>query len=558
MSKNNLTILLLKEGYNENNALRMFEHPEDCPQTLEIDGRNLYFRKSRGRMPKWNTFFNGKLTNDFENGGSVSALYFVVIKPTENNSYERTLAITFGSGRFFLHPNAIETKFGLITALSSVIPENLKLVDINTIDSIPISSKTQASKNVALDIMGFDTDTDILKGVKGECRQEYVPLFGKSVQGSDALQISSEASFDCIAETLKIAYNTYISGEYKNSFEYFTNLSIVKDPLVKESLNNELFRQIQEGNWNKIWLGIPEIIDSAIKFFGMSKNGSEYDDISIDLVLNELNLDRDTITYQTFSSKRIYGFDDYRTPQISWPIYKCIFAEIIIDNHTYALNAGEWYEVNSDFVNRINRFYDSIPLSDFPFIPYTDKMIEGIDNKKCEAAYNELLFLEDKNNRILCDAKTISHGGGHSKIEVCDIFTKQQQLIHIKIYSGSSPLSHLFSQGRVSAQLLKMDMGFREKVNNEFLTKCNCEIPLAGITPNEYEIIYGIIQKNNTVDGASVFRPSIPLFSKITLKRAIEELRAYGYKVTLAGISDETTERPVKPKESKRGKKKQK
>lgn len=68
MSKNNLTILLLKEGYNENNALRMFEHPEDCPQTLEIDGRNLYFRKSRGRMPKWNTFFNGKLTNDFENG----------------------------------------------------------------------------------------------------------------------------------------------------------------------------------------------------------------------------------------------------------------------------------------------------------------------------------------------------------------------------------------------------------------------------------------------------------------------------------------------------------
>lgn len=401
---------------------------------------------------------------------------------------------------FFLEPGVIETKFGLITALSSFIPENIKLVDVNTIDSIPISSKTQASKNVALDIMGFDTDTDILKGVKGECKQEYVQLFGKSIQGSDALQISSGASFDSIAETLKIAYNTYISGEYKNSFEYFTNLSIVKDSNIKDILNKELFSQIQQDNWDKIWIGIPEIIDSTIIFFGMSKNGNEYDDISIDWVLNELNLEKDKITYEIFSTKRIYGFDDYRTPKISWSIYKCIFAEIIYENHTYALNAGEWYAVNRDFVNRVNSFYDSISLSDFPFIPYTNKMMEGIDGKKCEAAYNELLYQEDKENRILCDAQTISHGGGHSKIEFCDIFTKQQQLIHIKIYNGSSPLSHLFSQGRVSAQLLKMDMGFREKVNNKFLTQRNCEVPLDGITPGEYEIIYGIIQKKQNTE----------------------------------------------------------
>lgn len=290
----------------------------------------------------------------------------------------------------------------------------------------------------------------------------------------------------------------------------------------------------------------------------MSKNGNEYDDLNLDLVIRELDLDKDKINYKTFSNQRIYGFDDYRTPKISWTIFKCIFAEITHEKRTYALNAGEWYEVNDNFVNRVNSFYESIPLSDFPFIPYTDSMTDGIDDKKCEAAYNEMLYREDKDNRILCDAKTIAHGGGHSKIEVCDIYTAQKQLVHVKIYSGSSPLSHLFSQGRVSGQLLKMDRDFRQKVNEKFLNNTNSKIPLDGINTNEYEIIYGIIQKNKTADRSITFRPSIPLFSKITLKRAIEELRAYGYKVVLAGISDETSEKPAKTKESNKRKKNQK
>lgn len=267
MAKNNLTILLLKEGYTEKNSFRSFDRPEDCPDKLSIEGKTLYYRKSRGRLPKWDSFFNSKLTKDFESGGSIAALYFVKITPPEDINKERTFAITFGTGRYFLQQNSIETKFGLLTALSCVMPENLKLVDINTIDSIPISSKTQASMNVALDIMGFDTDTDVLKGIKGKCKEEYVSVFGKSIQGADALQISSDASFEDIEQTLTIAYQVYNSGEYKTSFEYFTNLSIVKDPSIKESLNSKLFQQIMDGNCEKIWLGVPEIIDSTIIFF---------------------------------------------------------------------------------------------------------------------------------------------------------------------------------------------------------------------------------------------------------------------------------------------------
>lgn len=547
MAKNTLSVLLLKSGFNEKNALRVFKD-DDKPQELNIGGKILYYRYADPKLPKWSSFFKNELPEkNFKSGGNIAAVYFVEIECPEKDN-KRTFAITFGTGRFFLKQDAIETKFGLLTTLSGIMPESLRLVDTNTIDSVPMSNKTQASKTVGLDLMGFDTDTDVLKGVRGHTNPKYAPILGKNLQGADSLQISSEEPFDKIYDTLKLAYEVYKSEKYKTNFEYFTNLSIVKDPNLIESLNQVVFNLIKEGNYDKIWIAVPEIVESHIMFFGFSNKGNEYDDINLDLVIRELKLEKDNINFETFTKKRIYGFDDYRTKQISWSIYHCLFAEIRLNNKTYALNAGEWYEINDAFAERVNKFYNSIGLSQFPFIPYSDDMAQGIDGKKCEAAYNEQLQLKDINNRKLCDAQNISYGGGHSKIEVCDIYTKDRCFIHNKIYGGSAPLSHLFNQGRVSAQLLKMDGSFRVKVNDKFLPEPDWRIPVEGVDPTQYTIIYGIIQK--APDGVEgVFRPSIPLFSKITLKRAIEELQAYGFNVLIAGIPDQTTEKPVKPKE---------
>lgn len=131
------------------------------------------------------------------------------------------------------------------------MPESLRLVDTNTIDSIPMSNKTQASKTVGLDLMGFDTDTDVLRSVRGQTSDKYASILGKNLQGADSLQISSEETFENIADTLKIAFELYSSENYKTTFEYFTNLSLVKDSAFKKNLDQEVFRLIKEQNWEK-------------------------------------------------------------------------------------------------------------------------------------------------------------------------------------------------------------------------------------------------------------------------------------------------------------------
>jgi uncharacterized protein (TIGR04141 family) len=46
-------------------------------------------------------------------------------------------------------------------------------------------------------------------------------------------------------------------------------------------------------------------------------------------------------------------------------------------------------------------------------------------------------------------------GPSLSSLEICDLLGPDNELIHVKRAKGSAPLSHLFSQGLVSAQTLR-------------------------------------------------------------------------------------------------------
>jgi hypothetical protein len=57
--------------------------------------------------------------------------------------------------------------------------------------------------------------------------------------------------------------------------------------------------------------------------------------------------------------------------------------------------------------------------------------------------------------------------------------------------------------------------------------------------PGEYEIVFGIVSRSAT-------RDTIPFFSRVNLRRVTQTLRAMGYTVTLALITDATPPAPAK------------
>ncbi|WP_268817697.1 TIGR04141 family sporadically distributed protein, partial [Vibrio anguillarum] len=44
----------------------------------------------------------------------------------------------------------------------------------------------------------------------------------------------------------------------------------------------------------------------------------------------------------------------------SWPVYRCLYAEISYGSDQYILRNGIWYKVNQDFVTRVDDYLASL------------------------------------------------------------------------------------------------------------------------------------------------------------------------------------------------------
>jgi uncharacterized protein (TIGR04141 family) len=203
-----------------------------------------------------------------------------------------------------------------------------------------------------------------------------------------------------------------------------------------------------------------------------------------------------------------------------WSVFQCLYTEIINNSNTFLLTNGKWYKIDSNYVSQINAVYkelqnkSSINLPDY--------------SHNNEQDYN--LDVSKLNSDFACmDRNLISYGGGYSKIEFCDLYSNQKKIIHVKRYSGSSVLSHLFSQGTVSGELFLSDQEFRNQVNKLLPNSHKIINPNDKPKANDYEVIFAVISKSNN-------QLELPFFSKVNLKNAKRTLETFGFEVSLNKI----------------------
>src|SRR5206468_3991989 len=102
---------------------------------------------------------------------------------------------------------------------------------------------------------------------------------------------------------------------------------------------------------------------------------------------------------------------------------------------------------------------------------------------------------------------------------------------------GSSPISHLWSQGVVAGELFVSDVSFRKKLRDE-IRKRERKYGKAGFVSLVPEariprpadrgdtIVYGILRRRLKASQ----KLDLPFFSKISLRPAAQRLRMLGYK----------------------------
>jgi uncharacterized protein (TIGR04141 family) len=518
---NKLVINLIKEGIT--NASQLYDTTNTNIGTVALDGVGTFiYTKSYTKSPDWLTkFFPNTPTIDPSNFKVASSQALLIVE-IEHSGSNRFMTVAFGSGRFLLLDGMIEERFGLRTTLNLIAPDEIRRIDKKNLSSNPKLSREQIAKATGVADYDFDFESDIVQALTGSSNDSN---FGKTVSGRDSLIVSVKVDKTNIKAYLASCLETYDKTTYTTNFAWIDQIKEVRDNTVIAPLLAELLVAISSGS-DKVVLSIPEIIewDSFGGFkYSMGKREELKRDLEMVEMLEAIKFD-ETPTIETLKKHHVTMWNaDNTAIEKKWPVFTCLTAEIEMNGKTYILTESKWFEVDQDYMTSIDNAFTNVPSSALSYIPYTHRT---------ELEYNTAFAPTIAGGCL--DQKTIVHGAGKSKIEFCDVMTDQKQFIHVKKYTGSATLSHLFKQGMVASELVLKDPEFRKKVrrrlqNIPLLSAFQPMVPLSRPKPNEYSIIFAIAQK-----GTGPL--SLPLFSKIALRSTVERLKGYDFKVYLDKI----------------------
>lgn len=517
---------LLKENVVE------FEHALEDSNALEsyvikdgfgFEGALFVARPKQGK-PQWFEFIQSgtkekidKLTNK-----SNSAILLIKHK-------KRIFALPFGHGRHLLNDSATVNDFGIKAALNALQHDSIRSVDTFSFEEQTVQKRTQASKVSGLEVFGLDVSRDILRSVTGKTRED-IPF--ENVSGKeDTIALSVQAEFKDLKWICDKLLDIYDMTYYKKHFSWVDNVKRVTTQDIIDNLDKKLVDELNLSNPN-LHLAPPEPIEWD-KFYYYSFTRAKHNFSSdIDISVYKETLSAKELSTDVLKHDKIYAYsDDKVTIEYNWPAYKCIVFETSIAGHTYVLSNGEWFEIEKSFSNRIKSRMTQIPISTIS-LPKVNRIDD--ETLEHEGDYNERVARKDK-NIFLFDKKCVKCENASTPIEVCDLFTKDRHFIHVKHRSGgSSAFSHLFSQGRVSAEALMADKTYRQEIRNKLKPKGTewvNVVPLQRPRPSLYSIVFAFLgtPSSNLAKG-------LPFFSQLTLMRIYDDLTSRQFKVEILGI----------------------
>lgn len=513
MKSQKLSIYLIKENITEHSDI-----VKDLSNKEEFDNGILYYKKSYSNPPAWtNNFFNKNI--EALKNSSASGLYITKIIHNDNDIY---FGISFGHGWQMFKDGVIVEQFGIKTALS-IIKDEIKKIEKKNFKNGLKDVSEQLGKVGSVADFGFDVEQDIMRAVVGEAENQE--LFGKNVIGKDAISISIKKNIDEIDDVFLELHKAYASNKYKERFDWFDNFSSVNSKKLATDLDNKIIEKINDDTKTDViyWLSIPEVIEwENTKCFKYSNrnNSTEYQDITFDDFKTSLgDDDKNNITIDILKKKKVQQVNTNDQTVKEWSIYKCLYSEIDFDNNKYLLVAGKYYKVDATYKNKIESEYGVDTTFTLPDWDKTDH----------ENIYNGKVATNDNNYQCLDGGVSQANLIGKGKIEFADLVKSDKYLVHVKKYGASSVLSHLFSQGLVSADLLLTDKAFRKEVNTKLNTSHKSVVTEVDPNPSEYTIVYAIGTSKNDL--------KLPFFSIINYRNIKKQLSLYRYNVLLVKIN---------------------
>lgn len=455
-------------------------------------------------------------------------------------------AAAWGNGRFYLQNDRLEPDGGLRCALNLISgeksgerswnPARVRALRAKRVGENTLITETQASRKAAIETFPFSADADQLRKVTGT--PINAATFGSTITGGVSIHVKRPAEPRNLITLCRSIERARGSTDYQRHFGWIDNVSPIRDLAKLERVFGLIVEALRDDATDKFNLSPPSLIawDDVASFrYQWGRKSVDVEEPSPESFrefLNAAQLMPELGVATLRETPKLHALDGNQERIQTWPISRCLSGEFTVGGDTLILDDGTLLAVASDFLGELNAFMRRMPDAAQPF-----PRVKGSEN---EGRYNRRVA-QAVNGAILLDRRTVTRPQA-TAIEVCDIAVRTKHLIHVKKGTSSSSLSHLFAQGVVSAELLHMDAGFRERVAN-LLTE-NLVGTGAGrmrdfawlhardFQPAGCEVVYAIM-----TGARRLAKEELPFFSKVNLRMRCHELRRMGFKYSLALVS---------------------
>src|SRR5258706_5542993 len=169
-----------------------------------------------------------------------------------------------------------------------------------------------------------------------------------------------------------------------------------------------------------------------------------------------------------------------------WSTYKCIVAELELDQTTYILSMAQWKEVSVDLKDEVDSYAANIPVASDAYLlndisiwnPHArdDRNGNPIGENR-EETYNSTVAAGSSEVFLFDRAKV--QIAGERIYEVCDLFHRSKVFVQVKrLRSGAASITHLFLQGRFYGDAFLADPKCRESMRLHILKNIGDEANL--------------------------------------------------------------------------------
>jgi uncharacterized protein (TIGR04141 family) len=493
----------------------------------------LFWRLTPPSPPPWAPFVMGGFPSvEFSPTSGLAAL--LVIRLVDDRSH---FALAFGAGgRFLLERGAWRRLYGVRIVLNILYGEDeatpaARIIALQRKRRGPTTfrSREQATRAVEFDEFNVDRLQDVLDGITG--RPTDTDRWGPRLTGSDALLFTTDRAFGELGAICREVDALHAKPDYRLHFAWLDDMQPVVEPSELVDLRQAAITAIGEGD-QRIDLGPPEIVDweqvESFRFHSERRRKVLHPDLRLSEYVASLKPEQVTaLTYEQLRRWEIDALDGDGAARHVWSLWECLSGELNFDGDTFILDEGEFFRVSPSFLERLDADVDGL-IATKPLLP-----ARPITAKR-EDAYNE--FAAQQLGAVLLDKKTVITSAHTTAVEICDVLLADARaLVHVKRHLGSRDLSHLFSQGFVSAQLLQESPEFRSAANTRIAEVTGIEseyFPQSAIRTSDHTVVYGIAASWR---GRSLSE-ALPFFSRVNLRRTAADLINRGFRVTVERI----------------------